>query len=123
MGMKSRLFASAAFPLLSLTLVVPPVGAYAAVGGVEHGAVGTVANPLIGGSYEVAQDAPSEEELLKRKKQAEEQQQQQEAPAEKPQKREAPAESAPEPEQKPRRQREPAPQAEPQAQAPAAEER
>ncbi|WP_416066417.1 OmpA family protein [Rhizobium sp. ZK1] len=122
MGMKSRLFASAAFPLLSLAFAVPPVGAYAAVsGGVEHGAAGTVANTVVGGSYEVAQDASSEEELLKKKrKQSEEQQQ--EAPAEKPQKREAPAESAPEQEQKPKRQREPEPQAEPQVQAPAAEE-
>jgi len=119
MGMKSRLFASAAFPLLSLAFAVPPVGAYAAVSGGAQGAV----HPVVEGSYEVAQDAPSEEELLKKKKKLEEEQQrQQEAPAEKPQQHEAPAERAPEPEQKPQRQREPEPQAAPQAQAPAAEE-
>lgn len=116
MGMKSRLFASAAFPLLSLAFAVPPVGAYAAVSSVPQGAV----RPVVEGSYEVSQDAPSEEELLKKKKQELEQQQQQEAPAEKPQQSEAPAESAPE--QKPKRQREPEPQAAPEAQAPAAEE-
>ncbi|MBB3590979.1 outer membrane protein OmpA-like peptidoglycan-associated protein [Rhizobium sp. BK529] len=127
MGMKSRLFASAAFPLLSLALAMPPMGAYAAVSGGVQGAV----QPVVQGSYEVAQDAPSEEELLKKKKKLEEQQQQQkeapaekprqsEAPQEKPQMREAPAENAPE--QKPKRQREPEPQAAPEAQPPAAEE-
>lgn len=121
MGMKSRLFASAAFPLLSLAFAVPPVGVYAAVSGGAQGAV----RPVVEGSYEVAQDAPSEEELLKKKKKLEEEQQrQQEAPAEKPRQSEAPAESAPEQEQeqKPKRQREPEPQAAPEAQAPAAEE-
>jgi hypothetical protein len=98
MGMKSRLFASAAFPLLSLAFAVPPIGAYAAVSGGMPGAV----QPAVEGSYQVAQDAPSEEELLKKKKKLEEgQQRQKEAPAEKPRQSEAPAEAAPEPEQKP----------------------
>ncbi|MBB3391717.1 outer membrane protein OmpA-like peptidoglycan-associated protein [Rhizobium sp. BK275] len=118
MGMKSRLFASAAFPLLSLAFAVPPVGAYAAVSGGAQGAV----HPVVEGSYEMAQDAPSEEELLKKKKKLEEEQQRQQEPAEKPRQSEAPAERAPEPEQKPKRQREPEPQAAPEAQAPAAEE-
>lgn len=119
MGMKSRLFASAAFPLLSLAFAVPPIGAYAAVSGGMPGAV----QPAVEGSYQVAQDAPSEEELLKKKKKLEEgQQRQKEAPAEKPRQSEAPAEAAPEPEQKPKRQREPERQAAPEAQAPAAEE-
>ncbi|MBB3656929.1 outer membrane protein OmpA-like peptidoglycan-associated protein [Rhizobium sp. BK650] len=117
--MKSRLFASAAFPLLSLALAVPPMGAYAAAGGGAQGA----ARPVVEGSYEVAQDAPSEEELLKRKKKLEEEQQRpKEAPAEKPRQSEAPAERAPEPEQQPKRQREPEPKAAPEAQPPAAAE-
>ncbi len=117
MGMKSRLFASAAFPLLSLTFAMQPAGAYAAVGTGAQGAVSTT----VEGSYEVAQEAaPSDEELLKKRKHGQgQEQQQQEAPAEKPQ-REAPAEAAPE--QKPQRQRQPEPQAAPEAQAPAAEE-
>ncbi len=99
MGMKSRLFASAAFPLLSLTLAVTPVHA-SALGG-----TGAAQSPqAISGSYEVAQDAPSEEELLKKRhKQPEaEQRQQQEAAPQAEQQQEAPS----------RKQREAAPQAE-----------
>ncbi|KQV81694.1 OmpA family protein [Rhizobium sp. Root1220] len=127
MGMKSRLFASATFPLLSLSLVVPPVHAFAAVTSVDQ--VRTVPQ-AVSGSFEVAQDAPSDEELLKqRDKQpaegeqapapeqapaAQEQPAQQEAPAEKPRKREPVAEQPVQqeepPAEKPRKQREPAPE-------------
>ena len=132
MGMKSRLFASAAFPLLSLSLVMPPVHSFAAVASVDQ--VRT-AQQAVAGSFEVAQDAPSDEELLKKRHKhggggeqqapaAQEQppkqetpaaqpQQQQEAPAEKPRKqREPAAEAQPEqrqaPSEKPQRQQEPA---------------
>jgi len=78
MGMKSRLFASAAFPLLSLTLAVTPVHA-SALGGTS-----AASSPqVVSGSYEVAQDAPSDEEILKKRHkqpQAEEQQQQEAQP-------------------------------------------
>ncbi|WP_019279866.1 OmpA family protein [Rhizobium grahamii] len=112
MGMKSRLFASAAFPLLSLSLVIPPVHSFAAVASVEQ--VRT-APQAVAGSFEVAQDAPSDEELLKKhhkqhggggEEQApasqEQPQQSQEAPAEKPRKqREPAAEAQPAPQQEP----------------------
>lgn len=114
MGMKSRLFASAAFPLLSLSLAFPPAAAMAAVRDVATQA--TSVRQVEQGSFEVAQDAPaevaqdapSEEELLKKKKHkqqeeapaeqapAAEQPAQQEAPAKKP--KAAPQEApAPEP--------------------------
>ncbi|CAN7316809.1 OmpA family protein [Rhizobium sp. LjRoot258] len=123
MGMKSRLFASAAFPLLSLSLVMPPVHSFAAVVSVDQ--VRT-APQAVAGSFEVAQDAPSDEELLKKRHKqhggggeeqapaAQEQPPQQAAPAAQPQQQqEAPAE-------KPRKQREPAAEAQPaQQEAPA----
>jgi len=99
MGMKSRLFASAAFPLLSLTLAVSPVHA-AAIGG-------NVASPspqVVSGSYEVAQDAPSDEELLKKRRQKPE--------AEEPQQQEAAPQAEQQQEAPRRKQREAAPQAE-----------
>ncbi|CDM57882.1 MULTISPECIES: OmpA family protein [Rhizobium] len=133
MGMKSRLFASAAFPLLSLSLVMPPVHSFAAVASVDQV---RAAPQAVAGSFEVAQDAPSDEELLKKRHKqhdgggkeqapaaqeqppqqaapAEQPQQQQEAPAEKPHKQRQPAaEAQPEqqeaPAEKPRRQQEPA---------------
>lgn len=125
MGMKSRLFASAAFPLLSLSLVMPPVHSFAAVASVEQ--VRT-APEAVAGSFEVAQDAaPSDEEILKKRRKqhdggseqqapaAQEQPQQQEAPAEQPQQQqEAPAE-------KPRKQPEPAAEAQPEQQEAPAE--
>ncbi|TCL75059.1 OmpA family protein [Rhizobium sp. BK251] len=105
MGMKSRLFASAAFPLLSLSLTFHPAAVMASAGTVaadgqtavmHHGAASD-------GAFEVAQDAaPSEEELLKR--------QSEQAPQAEP---EQPA-PAPEPQAE-------APVAEPQAEAPAPE--
>ncbi|MBY2963498.1 OmpA family protein [Rhizobium leguminosarum] len=87
MGMKSRLFASAAFPLLSLSLslALQPATAMAAVRDVATQA--SAVRQAEQGSFEVAQDAPSEEELLKKKRK-----QQEEAPAEKPAQQEAPAE-------------------------------
>ncbi|NLS05072.1 OmpA family protein [Rhizobium sp. P32RR-XVIII] len=117
MGIKSTLFAGAAFPLLSLSLVVSP--AHASVAG--GGSAVQPAPQVISGSYQVAQDAPTDEELLKKKKRkapaaeeqpAQEQQReaapQQEAPSRK--KREAaPQKAAPEPQQQA------APQAEPEA--------
>lgn len=113
MGMKSRLFASAAFPLLSLSLVIPPVHSFAAAASVEQ--VRTLPQ-AVAGSFEVAQDAPSDEELLKKHHkqhggggeeqapaaQQEQPQQSQEAPAEKPRKqREPAAEAQPAPQQEP----------------------
>jgi len=99
MGMKSRLFASAAFPLLSLTLAVSPV--HAAAGGAS---VASPSPQVISGSYEVAQDAPSDEEILKKRRQKPEgeEPQQQEAAPQAEQQQEAPR----------RKQREAAPQAE-----------
>ncbi|MDP9809050.1 outer membrane protein OmpA-like peptidoglycan-associated protein [Rhizobium tibeticum] len=124
MGMKSRLFASAAFPLLSLSLVLPPVHSFAAVASVDQV---RAAPQAVAGSFEVAQDAPSDEELLKKRHKqrdgggkeqapaAQEQPPQQEAPAEQPQQQqEAPAE-------KPRKQREPAAEAQPEQQEAPAE--
>ncbi len=123
MGMKSRLFASAAFPLLSLSLVMPPVHSFAAVASVDQ--VRT-APQAVAGSFEVAQDAPSDEELLKKHHKhqdgggeeqapaAQEQPPQQAAPAEQPQQQqEAPAE--------PRKQPEPAAEAQPEQQEAPAE--
>ncbi|PDS67586.1 hypothetical protein CO653_04745 [Rhizobium anhuiense] len=116
MGMKSRLFASAAFPLLSLSLALQPASATAAVRDVATQAAAV--RQIEPGSFEVAQDAPSEEELLKKKKHKE----QGEAPAEqapaaeKPAQQEAPAE-------KPKAERKEAPAPEPKAEpeAPKAE--
>ena len=101
MGMKSRLFASAAFPLLSLSLALQPATAMAAVRDVATQA--SAVRQAEQGSFEVAQDAPSEEELLKKKRK-----QQEEAPAEKPAQQEAPAE-------KPKAERKEAPAPEPKA--------
>ncbi|NKN01056.1 OmpA family protein [Rhizobium leguminosarum] len=126
MGMKSRLFASAAFPLLSLSLALQPATAMAAVGGaaIETAAVRQIEQ----GSFEVAQDAPSEEELLKKKrKQKEEAPAEQapaakEAPAEKPkaERKEAPApepKAEPEPPKAEAPREEPAPESKPQRKA------
>ncbi|MBY5810790.1 OmpA family protein [Rhizobium leguminosarum] len=105
MGMKSRLFASAAFPLLSLSLALQPATAMAAARGAatETAAVRQIEQ----GSFEVAQDAPSEEELLKKKRK-----QKEEAPAE-----QAPAAEQPkeEPAEKPKAERKEAPAPEPKA--------
>ncbi|MGO8242352.1 OmpA family protein [Rhizobium johnstonii] len=101
MGMKSRLFASAAFPLLSLSLALQPATAMAAVRDVATQA--SAVQQAEQGRFEVAQDAPSEEELLKKKRK-----QQEEAPAEKPAQQEAPAE-------KPKAERKEAPAPEPKA--------
>ncbi|TAX10189.1 OmpA family protein [Rhizobium leguminosarum] len=113
MGMKSRLFASAAFPLLSLSLALQPAAAMAAVRDVA-----TQASPVRQaeqGSFqvaqdapaEVAQDAPSEEELLKKKRKQKEEAPAEQAPAaEKPAQQEAPAE-------KPKAERKEAPAPEP----------
>ncbi|PDV89027.1 hypothetical protein CO652_08055 [Rhizobium sp. H4] len=123
MGKKSRLFASAAFPLLSLSLALQPDTTMAAVRDVTTptAAVQQAAQ----GSFEVAQDAPSEEELLKKKRKQKEEapaeqapaaEQPKEAPAEKPK---AERKEAPEPKAEPEPPRaeaapkeEPAPQAE-----------
>jgi outer membrane protein OmpA-like peptidoglycan-associated protein len=113
MGMKSRLFASAAFPLLSLSLVMQPAHAFAATAISQSG---TLPQARVAGSFEVAQDAPSEEELLKKRKQQKQEPAEQQ-PAQAPQRQEKPAQAeAPEP--KPEKQKQPeaeqaAPQAEP----------
>lgn len=99
MGMKSRLFASAAFPLLSLSLALQPAAAMAAVRDVATQT--TAVRQVEPGSFEVAQDAPaevaqdapSEEELLKKKRKEQEEAPAEQAPAaEKPAQKEAPAE-------------------------------
>ena len=115
MGMKSRLFASAAFPLLSLSLVLPPAHVFAAAPSVEQ--PGRVQR-AVAGSVEVAQDAPTDEELLKKRQQQEQEQQQ--APAEAP-KAPEPAAEAPPPPPKQEAPAEAAPAAEPaqQQEAPA----
>ncbi|MBY5822618.1 OmpA family protein [Rhizobium leguminosarum] len=129
MGMKSRLFASAAFPLLSLSLALQPATAMAAVGGAatETAAVRQIEQ----GSFEVAQDAPSEEELLKKKRKQKEEapaeqapaaEQPKEAPAEKPkaERKEAPApepKAEPEPPKAEAPREEPAPESKPQRKA------
>ncbi|PDS77357.1 OmpA family protein [Rhizobium sp. L43] len=113
MGMKSRLFASAAFPLLSLSLALQPASAVAAARGAatEAAAVRQVEQ----GSFEVAQDAPSEEELLKKKKKQKEEAPAEQAPAaEKPAQQEAPAE-------KPKAERKEAPEPKAEPEAPKAE--
>lgn len=117
MGNRSRLFASAAFPLLSLSLMFQPAGAAL----LQQGAANTVARQVAeAGSVEVAQQAApdagdAEQELLKKKK-AEEGQAQ---PEKKPEKHEPAAEKpAAEPEApKPPKQEapKPAPAAEPEA--------
>src|SRR5689334_14203756 len=120
MGMKSRLFASAAFPLLSLSLALQPAAAMAAVRGVETQAAAV--RQVEQGSFEVAQDAPSDEELLKKKKHKE----QEEAPAEKapaaeqPAQKEAPAEKPKAERKEPAAPESEAPKA-PKAEAPKAE--
>ncbi|RUM26834.1 OmpA family protein [Rhizobium vallis] len=112
MGMKSRLFASAAFPLLSLSLALQPAAAMAAVRGVETQAAAV--RQVEQGSFEVAQDAPqdapSEEELLKKKKHKEKQ----EAPAEQAPAAEQPAQKEA-PAEKPKAERKEAPEPEPKA--------
>ncbi|WHO71148.1 OmpA family protein [Rhizobium sp. BT03] len=126
MGMKSRLFASAAFPLLSLSLAFQPASAMAAVRDVATQA--QAVRQVEQGSFEVAQDAPqdapSEEELLKKKRKQKEEapaeqepaaKQPKEAPAEKPkaERKEAPEPKAePEPPKAEAPKQEPAPQAE-----------
>jgi outer membrane protein OmpA-like peptidoglycan-associated protein len=134
MNMKTRLFASAAFPLLSFSLVMPPAGAFAA-GGASPLAAGE-ARHAVAGSFEVAQDAPAGEELLRKRRPqrgeapAEEQQapegrqrpegreapepRRQEAPAAEPDQQEAPQAEQPRQRQE-RRQREAPAEQEPQA--------
>ncbi|MCW1407106.1 OmpA family protein [Rhizobium sp. 1AS11] len=107
MGMKSRLFASAAFPLLSFSLILQPATAMAAVRDVATQA--SAVRQAEQGSFEVAQDAPSEEELLKKKRKQQEEAPAEKAPAaEKPAQQEAPAE-------KPKAERKEAPAPEPKA--------
>ncbi|MBB4440571.1 outer membrane protein OmpA-like peptidoglycan-associated protein [Rhizobium esperanzae] len=149
--MKSRLFASAAFPLLSLSLALQPATAMAAVRDVTTQA--SAVRQAEQGSFEVAQDAPSEEELLKKKRKQQEEApaeqapaaEKQEAPAEKPkaERKEAPApepkaapeapkaeaapkeEPAPQPESKPARKAksEAQPEAKPEAEQPVTQEK
>ncbi|MFF0949945.1 OmpA family protein [Rhizobium leguminosarum] len=107
MGMKSRLFASAAFPLLSFSLALQPATAMAAVRDVATQA--SAVRQAEQGSFEVAQDAPSEEELLKKKRK-----QQEEAPAEKAPAAEQPAQQEA-PAEKPKAERKEAPAPEPKA--------
>ncbi|MBY5582616.1 OmpA family protein [Rhizobium leguminosarum] len=129
MGKKSSLFASAAFPLLSLSLALQPASAMAAARGAatETAAVRQIEQ----GSFEVAQDAPSEEELLKKKRKQKEEapaeqapaaEQPKEAPAEKPkaERKEAPApepKAEPEPPKAEAPREEPAPESKPQRKA------
>ncbi|WP_027667608.1 OmpA family protein [Rhizobium leguminosarum] len=129
MGKKSSLFASAAFPLLSLSLALQPASAMAVARGVatETAAVRQIEQ----GSFEVAQDAPSEEELLKKKRKQKEEapaeqapaaEQPKEAPAEKPkaERKEAPApepKAEPEPPKAEAPREEPAPESKPQRKA------
>jgi outer membrane protein OmpA-like peptidoglycan-associated protein len=94
MGNRSRLFASAAFPLLSLSLMFQPAGAAL----LQQGTVNAVAARQVAdtGSFEVAQQAApdageTEQELLKKKK-AEEGKAQ---PEQKPEKHEPAAEQKP----------------------------
>ncbi|NKK72563.1 OmpA family protein [Rhizobium leguminosarum bv. viciae] len=105
MGMKSRLFASAAFPLLSFSLALQPATAVAAVRDVATQALAV--RQAEQGSFEVAQDAPSDEELLKKKRKQQEETPAEQAPAAEPPK-EAPAE-------KPKAERKEAPAPEPKA--------
>ncbi|NKK00542.1 OmpA family protein [Rhizobium leguminosarum] len=113
MGMKSRLFASAAFPLLSLSLALQPASAMAAVRDVATQAAAV--RQVEPGSFEVAQDAPSEEELLKKKRKQKEEAPAEQAPAaEKPAQQEAPAE-------KPKAERKEAPEPKAEPEAPKAE--
>ncbi|NNH41416.1 OmpA family protein [Rhizobium laguerreae] len=109
MGKKTSLFASAAFPLLSLSLALQPASAMAAARDVATQA--QAVRQVEQGSFEVAQDAPqdapSEEELLKKKRK-----QKEEAPAEKPPAAEQPKEA---PAEKPKAERKEAPAPEPKA--------
>lgn len=109
MGKKSSLFASAAFPLLSLSLALQPASAMAAARDVATQA--QAVRQVEQGSFEVAQDAPqdapSEEELLKKKRK-----QKEEAPAEKAPAAEQPKEA---PAEKPKAERKEAPAPEPKA--------
>ncbi|NYJ09110.1 outer membrane protein OmpA-like peptidoglycan-associated protein [Rhizobium leguminosarum] len=113
--MKSRLFASAAFPLLSLSLAFQPASAMAAVRDVATQA--QAVRQVEQGSFEVAQDAPqdapSDEDLLKKKRK-----QKEEAPAEKAPTAEQPKEA---PAEKPKAERKEAPAPEPKAPEPKAE--
>ncbi|NKK67877.1 OmpA family protein [Rhizobium leguminosarum bv. viciae] len=113
MGKKSSLFASAAFPLLSLSLALQPASAMAAARGAatETAAVRQIEQ----GSFELAQDAPSEEELLKKKRKQKEEAPAEQAPAAE-QPKEAPAEKPKEaPAEKPKAERKEAPAPEPKA--------
>ncbi|MBB4478043.1 OmpA family protein [Rhizobium etli] len=128
MGKKSRLFASAAFPLLSLSLALQPATTMAAVRDVTTPTAAV--QQAEQGSFEVAQDAPSEEELLKKKRKQKEEapaeqapaaEQPKEAPAEKPK---AERKEAPEPKAEPEPPKaEAAPKAEPAPQAESKPER
>ena len=138
MGNRSRLFASAAFPLLSLSLMLQPASAAL----YQQGSVSTVNAGRVGdaGSIEVAQQAAPdpaqvEQELLKKKKAEEgqaqpEQKPEKHAPAAEPQapkppkqeapkveapKAEAPKQEAPKAEAPKQEAPKPAPAAEPQA--------
>ncbi|MBX4892355.1 OmpA family protein [Rhizobium bangladeshense] len=129
MGKKSRLFASAAFPLLSLSLALQPASAMAAARGAATEAAAV--RQIEQGSFEVAQDAPSEEELLKKKRKQKEEapaeqspaaKQPKEAPAEEPkaERKEAPApesKAEPEPPKAEAPREEPAPESKPQRKA------
>ncbi|WP_064712674.1 OmpA family protein [Rhizobium bangladeshense] len=129
MGKKSRLFASAAFPLLSISLALQPASAMAAARGAATEAAAV--RQIEQGSFEVAQDAPSEEELLKKKRKQKEEapaeqapaaEQPKEAPTEKPktERKEAPApepKAEPEPPKAEAPREEPAPESKPQRKA------
>ncbi|MBX4867713.1 OmpA family protein [Rhizobium bangladeshense] len=129
MGKKSRLFASAAFPLLSISLALQPASAMAAARGAATEAAAVL--QIEQGSFEVAQDAPSEEELLKKKRKQKEEapaeqapaaKQPKEAPAEEPkaERKEAPApepKAEPEPPKAEAPREEPAPESKPQRKA------
>ncbi|MBX5044406.1 OmpA family protein [Rhizobium lentis] len=105
MGKKSTLFASAAFPLLSLSLALQPATTMAALR--DPAAPAAAVQQAEQGSFQVAQDAPSEEELLKKKRK-----QKEEAPAEQAPAAEQPKEA---PAEKPKAERKEAPVPEPKA--------
>ncbi|ANL66097.1 OmpA/MotB family outer membrane protein [Rhizobium phaseoli] len=120
MGKKSTLFASAAFPLLSLSLALQPATTMAAVRDVA--APAAAVQQAEQGSFEVAQDAPSDEELLKKKRkekkeapaeQAPAAEQPKQEPAEKPKKAEPKEAPAPEPKAEPEAPKAEAPREEP----------
>ncbi|ULR45758.1 OmpA family protein [Rhizobium sp. K102] len=111
MGKKSRWFASAAFPLLSLSLALQPATTMAAVRDVTTPTAAV--QQAEQGSFEVAQDAPSEEELLKKKRK-----QKEEAPAEQAPAAEQPKEA---PAEKPKAERKEAPEPKAEPEPPKAE--